>query len=50
MLQTCASPSRTSGDLKALVGALNTGERKVHAMLAKFGLEVFREGLAGLLD
>ncbi len=28
----------------------NTGERKVQAMLAKFGSDQFREGLAGLLD
>ena len=31
-------------------GALNTGERKVRAMLAKFGGDTFRQGLAGLLD
>ena len=36
--------------IKALVGALNTGERKVRAMLAKFGADTFRRGLAGLQD
>ena len=35
---------------KAFIGALNTGERKVHAMLAKFGVKTFKEGLASLLD
>jgi N-methylhydantoinase B len=50
MLLNVRKPQQNLGDLKALVGALNTGERKVHAMLAKFGPEVFREGLAGLLD
>jgi N-methylhydantoinase B len=50
MLLNVRKPQQNLGDLKALVGALNTGERKVHAMLAKFGPEAFREGLAGLLD
>ena len=29
---------------------LNTGERKVHEMIARFGVETFREGVADLLD
>ncbi len=50
MLLNVRKPQQNLGDLKALVGALNTGERKVQAMLAKFGRDTFREGLAGLLD
>ena len=50
MLLNVRKPQQNLGDLKALVGALNTGERKVHTMLAKFGPEVFHQGLAGLLD
>ncbi len=43
-------PEQYWGDLKAQIAALNTGERKVHEMVARFGLEVFREGMVGLLD
>jgi N-methylhydantoinase B len=50
MLTNVRKPEQNLGDLKALVGALNTGERKVKAMLAKFGRDRFREGLSGLLD
>ncbi|MDF2764518.1 MAG: hydantoin utilization protein [Rhodospirillales bacterium] len=50
MLLNVRKPQQNLGDLKALVGALNTGERKVQAMLRKFGVDGFRAGLAGLLD
>jgi len=50
MLLNVRKPEQNLGDLKALVGALNTGERKARAMVARFGAEVFREGLGGLLD
>ncbi len=29
---------------------MNTGERKVHDMVRKFGVEVFRQGVKDLLD
>ncbi|HUA55077.1 MAG TPA: hydantoinase B/oxoprolinase family protein [Candidatus Sulfotelmatobacter sp.] len=38
------------GDLKAEIAAMHTGERKVHEMIRRFGAEVFREGMHGLLD
>ncbi|MCC7283916.1 MAG: hydantoinase B/oxoprolinase family protein, partial [Acetobacteraceae bacterium] len=50
MLLNVRKPEQNLGDLKAFVGALNTGERKVRAMIAKFGVEKFRAGLAGLQD
>jgi N-methylhydantoinase B len=50
MMLNVRKPAQNLGDLKALVGALNTGERKVQAMLQKFGVDTFRRGLAGLLD
>ena len=50
MLLNVRKPEQNLGDLKAFVGALNTGERKVRAMLQKFGAEKFRAGLAGLQD
>lgn len=43
-------PSLNLGDIKALVGALNTGERKVHQMIARFGREGFVTGVAALKD
>jgi N-methylhydantoinase B len=38
------------GDLKAEIAAMNTGERKVHEMIRRFGADVFREGMHELLD
>ncbi len=38
------------GDLKALVAAMNTGERKVLDMVRKFGVDTFRNGVQALLD
>jgi len=38
------------GDLKAEIAAMKTGERKVHEMIARFGPDVFREGIKDLLD
>ncbi|KJS41250.1 MAG: hydantoin utilization protein B [Roseovarius sp. BRH_c41] len=43
-------PSLNIGDIKALVGALNTGERKVHAMIDRFGRQGFLDGVAALKD
>lgn len=43
-------PALNIGDIKALVGALNTGERKVHAMIDRFGKRGFVAGVAALMD
>lgn len=43
-------PDLNMGDLKALAGALTIGERKVQAMIAKFGSETFVSGLQSLMD
>ncbi len=43
-------PELNIGDIKALVGALNTGERKVLAMVERFGKQGFVSGVAALLD
>jgi N-methylhydantoinase B len=50
MLLNVRKPEQNLGDLKAFVGALNTGERKARAMIEKFGINGFRAGLAGLQD
>lgn len=43
-------PEQNWGDLKAQIAAMNTGERKVHEMIRRFGEETFRDGIEGLLD
>jgi N-methylhydantoinase B len=43
-------PAQNWGDLKALLGALNTAERRVHQLVEKHGLDAFRAGMAGVLD
>jgi N-methylhydantoinase B len=44
------APTQNYGDMKAQLASLATGERKVHAMIEKFGLATFRNGVADLLD
>lgn len=50
MTTNVRKPDLNIGDMKALVGALNTGERKILAMVEKFGKQVFLEGTEVLLD
>jgi N-methylhydantoinase B len=50
MLANVRMPEQNWGDLKAQIAAMNTGERRVHEMIAKFGIEVFREGIGDLLN
>ena len=50
MASNVRKPSLNIGDIKALVGALNTGERKVRAMVQTFGLDQFRKGIIALQD
>ena len=50
MLTNVRMPDQNLGDLKAQIAAMNTGERKVHDMVRKFGVEVFRQGVKDLLD
>jgi len=50
LLANVRMPEQNWGDLKAQIAAMNTGERKVHEMIAKFGIETFRDGIEGLLD
>jgi N-methylhydantoinase B len=50
MTTNVRKPDLNIGDIKALVGALNTGERKILAMVEKFGKDAFLEGVEALLD
>ncbi|HWT08379.1 MAG TPA: hydantoinase B/oxoprolinase family protein [Roseomonas sp.] len=50
MLANVRAPTQNWGDLKAQLAAVATGERKVHEMIRRFGIETFRAGIAGMLD
>jgi N-methylhydantoinase B len=50
MLLNVRKPEQNRGDLKAFIGALNTGERKIRAMIDKFGVPRLKQGLGLLLD
>lgn len=50
LLANVRMPEQNWGDLKAQIAAMNTGERRVHEMIEKFGIETFRTGIDALLD
>ena len=50
MTTNVRKPDLNIGDIKALVGALNTGERKILAMVEKFGKQAFLEGTEVLVQ
>ncbi|HMK81420.1 MAG TPA: hydantoinase B/oxoprolinase family protein [Xanthobacteraceae bacterium] len=43
------APEQNWGDLKALIAAVNTGERAVQRLVTRFGAEEFSAGVEGLL-
>ena len=43
-------PDQNWGDLKAQIACVNTGEKMVHDMIRRFGIETFRTGIYALLD
>jgi N-methylhydantoinase B len=43
-------PEQNWGDFNAQLGCLNTGERKLHEIIGRFGLENFTAGVYQLLD
>ncbi len=50
MMLNVRKPDQNAGDLRAFIGALNTGERKLLEMAAKFGAAPVQAGMARLLD
>lgn len=50
MMLNVRMPDQNWGDLQAQVAAVNTGERKMHEMIRKFGVETVRDGIQDLLD
>lgn len=50
MLTNVRMPEQNWGDFKAQLASVATGERKVHEMIKRFGVETFRQGVKDLLD
>ena len=50
MLANVRVPDQNWGDLKALVAAVNTGERRVLDLVRRFGVQTVTDGFADLLD
>ena len=50
MLANVRVPDQNWGDLKALVAAVNTGERRVLDLVRRFGVTTVTDGLQDLLD
>jgi N-methylhydantoinase B len=49
MKANCRIPEQNWGDIKAMVAALNTAERRIAEMIAKFGEQRVRRGMNDLL-
>ena len=50
MMLNVRMPEQNRGDLNAQIAAVNTGEAKMHEMIAKFGVDTVRAGIEDLLD
>ena len=50
ILANCRIPEQNWGDLQALVAGLVTGERRVHALIGRFGLDAVLKGMEDLID
>lgn len=50
MTTNVRKPEQNIGDLEAFMGALKTGTRKVEEIIAKFGVDVVRQGLRDMMD
>jgi N-methylhydantoinase B len=48
-LDNCRIPDQNWGDLKALMAALHTGERRVHELVERYGVEQVERGIDALL-
>jgi N-methylhydantoinase B len=50
ILANCRIPEQNWGDLQALVAGLVTGERRLHALILRFGLDTVLKGMDDLID
>jgi N-methylhydantoinase B len=44
------APGQNWGDLKAQIASVNIGERRIQEIVARFGVETFRDGIQAMLD
>ncbi|RMF85597.1 MAG: hydantoinase B/oxoprolinase family protein, partial [Nitrospinota bacterium] len=49
ILANCRIPEQNWGDLKALLAALNTGERRLTEVIERYGVETVKQGITDLL-
>jgi N-methylhydantoinase B len=50
MMINVRQPDMNWGDLKAFTGALNTGARKIHEMIAKLGVDTVKRAMYDVMD
>jgi N-methylhydantoinase B len=50
ILNNCRIPEQNWGDMKALIAALTTAERRIGQLHARYGFETLHEGIDALLD
>ncbi len=50
ILANCRIPEQNWGDLQALVAGLVTGERRVHSLITRFGVDTVLKGMDDLID
>lgn len=50
LLLNVRTPDQNWGDLKAHIAAMNSGERRIHEIIRRFGVEVFKTAQTELLD
>jgi N-methylhydantoinase B len=48
-LDNCRIPNQNWGDLRALMASLHTGERRLHELVARYGVTAVEEGIEALL-
>lgn len=44
------APEQNWGDFKAQIASVNVGEKKIHEIIARFGVDDFLQGVEGILD
>lgn len=50
LLANTRVPEHTWGDIKALLAALNSAERRLRELVTRYGVETLRDGIADVLD
>jgi N-methylhydantoinase B len=49
-MANCRIPDQNWGDLKALIAALNTAEKRVHELVRRYGPDAVQDGIEQVLD